>query len=117
MKKIILGIWMLLIAPLVVLVGTAPAYSQFSDSHHLLNAIENNDMSVAKERLSNGASPNARRPDNPGLLICANGTPHGCYYKHPIANTYLFNIGPCSPLLSRTTRVTSYSNLKVTSCP
>ena len=73
MKKVILGVWILFAAPLMVLVGTAPAYSQFSDTHHLLNAIENNDMSVAKERLSNGANPNATRDGNPGIVIAAMG--------------------------------------------
>ncbi len=73
MKKLIIGIWILFVAPVVIILAAPPAFSQLSDSYHLLNAIKNNDMVVAKERLSGGANANAKRGGNPGLVIAANG--------------------------------------------
>lgn len=73
MKKLIIGIWILFVAPVGIVFEIPPAFSQFSDSYHLLNAIKNNDMVVAKERLSGGANANAKRGGNHGLVIAANG--------------------------------------------
>ena len=73
MKKLIIGIWILFVVPVVIILAVPPAFSQLSDSYHLLNAIKNNDMVVAKERLSGGANANSKRGGNPGLVIAANG--------------------------------------------
>ena len=45
------------------------AGAQFSDTHHLLNAIEDNDIADARGRLFSGANPNARRGSDTALIM------------------------------------------------
>jgi len=60
---------MLLLAGTVSIVGIPSARAQFSDTHHLLEAIGDNDLAEARGRIFAGANPNARRGEDTALIM------------------------------------------------
>ena len=71
MQKIVFIFMALVLAPLVMTVHSPPATAQFSDTHHFLNAVKDNDIAGARERIFNGANVNTRRDGVPALIMAA----------------------------------------------
>ncbi len=69
MKKIFTFFTALGLAGFMMTILAPGAGAQFSDTHHMLNAIEDNDIANARGYLFNGANPNARRGGDPALIM------------------------------------------------
>lgn len=69
MKKIFTFLAALGLAGIIMTALVPGAGAQFSDTHHLLNAIADNEIADARGRLFDGANPNARRGGDTALIM------------------------------------------------
>ena len=69
MKKILTFLTVLGFTGMLMVAVSPVTQAQFSDTHHLLNAIKDNQLAAARGRLFNGANPNASRDGDPALIM------------------------------------------------
>jgi ankyrin repeat protein len=69
MKKIFTFLAALGLTGFMMTILVPGAGAQFSDTHHLLNAVADNEIADARGRLFNGANPNARRGADTALIM------------------------------------------------
>jgi len=58
-----------LLTPFLALSGLQPAKAQFSDTYDFLQAVEENDMATARNKLFAGANVNGRRNGMPIFIV------------------------------------------------
>jgi len=69
MNKLSAFLTTLFLTGIIFSAGMPDARAQFSDTHHLLEAIGDNDIAEARGRLFAGANPNARRGEDTALIM------------------------------------------------